>query len=224
MFGLNTHMVTILDVDLRTETEEDKEPVGACDISIHTFVSNNVLSDFHPQLKESFYAADDSPQPDMLDGTMAMPNLKFPTFPRFPWKADLEGYRFIAHTGTGGPSEVRMEDVKINSIKFKMKEKGMVDMGFVIRAHDNPGDIDKLRKLLGLEVQISLVPPDKAKQHELEMAKQERTKALNDHFQGGAAASDSNTQPLDLPEAGDEPDGGNEPAGDPPDDGPSDLE
>lgn len=184
MFGLNTHMSKILGVDLRTETEEDKDPVGACDISISTEIPNNALLEFHPLLKESFYAPDNTAQPDMLDGTVYMPNLKFPAFPRFPWKADLEGYKFIAHTGVNERSEIKMDDVKINSIKFKMKDKGMVDMGFIIRAHDNPGDIDKLRKLLGLEVQITLVPPDEAKQHELEQAKAAHTRALNEHFSG----------------------------------------
>jgi len=217
MFGLNTHMVKITGVDLRTEQEEDKDPVGACDISVTTDVSNNVLNEFAGGLKEAFYIVGDSAQQDMLDGTVHMPIPRFPGFARFPWKADLEGYTFVAHIGTGGASEVNMADVKINKITFKIKDKAIVEMCFIIRAHDNPGDIDKLRKLLGLEVQITLVPPDKAKQHEIEQAKAGKRRALDEHFSGGQQTDDQ-TQPLGLSD-GDEPGDGQ--SDDPDDDLPS---
>lgn len=182
MFGLNTHMVKITGVELRTEHEEGKAPVGAVDIGVNTDVENITLNDFHPRLRASFYESENPGQSDMLDTTTPMPVLIFPKFPRFTWAGDLEGYTFIAHTGVNERSEIKIADVKINSVKFKMKDKGIVDMTFVIRAHDNPGDIDKLRKLLGLEVQISLVPPDKAKQHAIESAKQAQRQKLEQHF------------------------------------------
>ncbi len=187
MFQLETHMVKIISVDLRTETEEGKDPVGACDISITTDVANDVLDEFATGLKESFYVVADTPQQDLIVSENYLPKPKFPGFARFPWKADLEGYTFVVHIGTGGPSEVTMLDVKVNKITFKIKDKAIVEMCFIIRGHDNPGDIDKLRKLLGLEVQISLIPPDKAKQHQIEQGKKNQRLALEEHFSGQAA-------------------------------------
>ncbi|QDD62677.1 hypothetical protein EJD96_00235 (plasmid) [Herbaspirillum seropedicae] len=189
MFQLETHMVKIISVDLRTEIEEGKDPVGACDISITTDVANDVLNEFATGLKESFYVVADTPQQDLIASETYLPKPKFPGFARFPWKADLEGYTFVVHIGTGGPSEVTMLDVKVNKITFKIKDKAIVEMCFIIRGHDNPGDIDKLRKLLGLEVQISLVPPDKAKQHQIEQGKKNQRLALEDHFSGGEQTS-----------------------------------
>lgn len=199
MFQLNTKMVRITSINIRKEKDDEGDEHTACDIGISAPMENDVLDHFNPQLKPAFYAADE--QQDLVsDGRL--PNLKF-DFPRFPWKGSLEGYTFVGHTGSGGPSEINLNDAVINKVFFLLKDKGAVDMDYIVRARTNPSDVGKLGELLNTEVQISLVPPDEKKQFELEQAKKNRKRALDNHFSGGQESEtgteeDTKTEKLPL--------------------------
>lgn len=191
MFSLDTQMVKIAGVNLRSEKVDD-ELVSACDIVIIAELPNDVLLEFHPLLKDSFYRRDENAQTDMINGDSHRPILKFPGFPNFPWKTTLDGYQFIAHTGIGGKSEISLIDCKLNKISFNMKEGGTVKLKFIVRAHANPKDVGKLSTLIETEVQITLVPPDEAKQYELDQAKAQRRAAAEGAFK------DKHTQALPI--------------------------
>ncbi|MFS2113333.1 hypothetical protein [Herbaspirillum frisingense] len=199
MFQLDTKMVRITSIDIRKEKDEKGDEHSVCDIGITAPMENEVLDHFHPLYRSSFYTGDD--QADMVSGTR-LPHLKFP-FPRFPHKGSLEGYVFLAHIGAGGPSEVKLNDSVINKVNFLLQDKGAVTMGFVVRARTHPADVGKLSELLDTEVQISLVPPDEKKQFELEQAKKNRKRALEDHFSAQPAAApddgDGDDRTGDLP-------------------------
>ncbi|WP_343724886.1 hypothetical protein [Herbaspirillum huttiense] len=210
MFQLETKMVRITSIEVRKEKDEKGDQHSVCDIGITAPMENEVLDHFHPLYRSSFYTGDD--QADMVSGTR-LPHLKFP-FPRFPHKGSLEGYVFLAHIGAGGPSEVKLNDSVINSVKFLLQDKGAVTMSFVVRARTHRDDVGKLSELLDTEVQISLVPPNEQKQFALEQAKKNRKRALEDHFtpepgrepaEGGADDDRTGDLPLDDPE-----DGGNQ--------------
>lgn len=186
MFQLDTKMVRITSINIRKEKDEEDNEHTACDIGISAPMENDVLDHFNPQLKPAFYAPD--PQEDLVsDGRL--PNLKF-AFPRFPWKGSLEGYKFVGHVGAGGPSEINLNDAVINKVFFLLKDKGAVEMDYIVRARTNPSDVGKLGELLNTEVQISLVPPDEKKQFELEQAKKNRKRALDNHFSANTDSSD----------------------------------
>lgn len=197
MFQLEMKMVRITSIDIRKEKDEKGDEHSVCDIGISAPMENEVLDHFNPLYRAAFYYGDD--QADMVSGTR-LPHLKFP-FPRFSHKGSLEGYVFLAHIGAGGPSEVKLNDSVINKVNFLLQDKGAVTMGFVVRARTHPADVGKLSELLDTEVQISLVPPDEKKQFELEQAKKNRKRALEDHFSGGQPAQDpgEDDQTRDLP-------------------------
>lgn len=198
MFQLGTKMVRITSINIRKEKDDEGDEHTACDIGISAPMENDVLDHFNPQLKPAFYAADE--QQDLVSDER-LPNLKF-DFPRFPWKGSLEGYTFVGHVGAGGPSEINLNDAVINKVFFLLKDKGAVDMDYIVRARTNPSDVGKLGELLNTEVQISLIPPDEKKQFELEQAKKNRKRALDNHFSGSAeteaSTGDEKTQTLSL--------------------------
>lgn len=203
MFQLDTKMVRISSINIRKEKDEKGDEHSVCDVGISAPMENEVLDHFHPLYRSSFYAGDD--QADMVSGTR-LPHLKFP-FPRFPHKGSLEGYTFLVHIGAGGPSEVKLNDSVINKVNFLLQDKGAVNMDFVVRARTHPADVGKLSELLDTEVQISLVPPDEKKQFELEQAKKNRKRALEEQFSSpppqepGDGGDDDRTGDLDLSES-----------------------
>ena len=218
MFSLNTKMVRITSVNIRKEKDENGDEHSVCDIGISAPMENDVLDEFHAELKPAFWAKD--PNGDLVNQDRYTV-LKFP-FPRFSWKGSQEGYQFVGHTGAGGASEIVLNDATINKTHFLPQDKATFHYDAIVRARTHPTDVGKLSQLLDTEVQISLIPPDEKKQFEIEQAKKHRKQALNDHFSGGA---DTQTQQLAETDGNDETDGGNDPAGDPQDDdAPSDLE
>lgn len=198
MLRLDMQMVKIEGVVLRTE-EKDGELVTAVDISILVELPNTFLAEFHPSLKSSFYCRDENAQEDMLDGSDHLTVLKFPSFPRFPWKGTSEGYQFIGHTDIGGPSEIKLPECKINKTHLFMKQGGVFAMDCIIRAYPLQNDIGKLSTILEKEVQITLIPPDEAKQFALAQAKEQRRAAAEGAFK------DPHTQDLPIDEE-DDPD------------------
>lgn len=194
MFSLDTKLVKISSLNLRKE-RHGEELVSACDIGVSADLPNSELAHFHPLLKDSFYMRDDNAQADLVDGDAHKPVLKFPGFPAIKWPVDMEGYQFIAHTGIGGPSEIRLMDVKIKKMVFLFKDGGTFHIQFSVQAHPSADESGRLADLIQEEVQISLIPPDEAKQFELAQAKKAKKQELEDHFSG-----DEHTQPMDLDE------------------------
>jgi hypothetical protein len=194
MFSLDTKLVKISSLNLRKE-RHGEELVSACDIGVSADLPNSELAHFHPLLKDSFYMRDDNVQADLVDGDSHRPVLKFPGFPAIKWPVDMDGYQFVAHTGIGGPSEIRLMDVKIKKMVFLFKDGGTFHIQFSVQAHPSADESGRLADLIQEEVQISLVPPDEAKQFELEQAKQAKKRALENHFSG-----DQHTQPMNLEE------------------------
>lgn len=184
MFSLETKMVKIAKLDIHNDKDANGEEHSACDITVAAPMENTVLDHFNPLMKSAFYAGDG--QTDMVSGER-LTLLKFP-MPKFPMKGNLEGYTFFAHVGAGGPSEVKLTSAVVNKVHFLLKDKGAVDMDFIVRARTHPDDIAKLSRLLGKEVQISLVPPDEKQQFELAQKKKNGKKALDDHFTGKSQA------------------------------------
>ncbi|WP_034301005.1 hypothetical protein [Herbaspirillum sp. RV1423] len=196
MFSLEEKLVKITSLNLRKE-RHGEELVSAADIGVSADLPNSMLAHFHPLLKDSFYSKDDNAQADMIDGESHTPVLKFPGFPAIKWPVALEGYQFIAHTGIGGPSEIRLIDVKIKNVTFLFKDGGTFHIKFSVQAHPSADESGRLSDLIQTEVQITLVPPDEAKQHELARAKKDKKRALDEAFSGGAAG-DGQTEPLEL--------------------------
>ncbi|WP_050466334.1 hypothetical protein [Herbaspirillum chlorophenolicum] len=194
MFQLDTKMVKVTSLNFRKEKDEKGDEHGVCDIGFSAPMENEVLDHFNPLYRPAFYTGDD--QADMVSGAR-LPHLKF-AFPRFSHKGSLEGYTFLAHIGAGGPSEVKLNDSVINKVYFQLQDKGAVGMDFIVRARTHPADVGKLSELLDTEVQISLVPPDEQKRFEIEQAKKNRKRALDEHFKGGAPADEPDTQTGNL--------------------------
>jgi len=215
MFSLNTKMVRITSVNIRKEKDENGDEHSVCDIGISAPMENDVLDEFHAELKPAFWAKD--PNGDLVNKDRYT-LLKFP-FPRFSWKGSQEGYQFVGHTGAGGASEIVLNDATINKTHFLPQDKATVHYDAIVRARTHPADVGKLSELLDTEVQISLIPPDEKKQYELEQARKNRKRALDDHF-----TPDTQTQPLAGTDGDGEPESEGSGAAEEQPDGPSDLE
>jgi hypothetical protein len=209
MFQIENKMVKITGLNFRNETDEKGEEHGAVDIGVSAPMENDVLDHFHEELRPAFYKGDG--QTDMVSGER-LTVLRLP-MPRFPWKGTLEDYTFVAHTGTGGPSEIKLTEADINKVHFLMKDKAAVDMEYIVRARATPEDIAKLSTLLNKEVHISLIPPAEKKTFEEQQVKKKRRQNLEDHFSGSQPAQDpdDDDQTGNLQLDGHDGDGGQDP-------------
>lgn len=199
MFQITNKMVKVTSVITHKETDEKGEEYIAVDVGISAPMENDVLDEFHSELRPAFYKGDG--QDDMVSG-QRLTHLRLP-MPRFPWKGTLEGYTTVFHTGIGGSSEIKLTETDINKVFFLLKDKATVDMDYILRARIHKDDVANLIMLRNEEVHISLVPPDEKKQFELEQAKKNRKRALEDHFSAQPPAApddgDGDDRTGDLP-------------------------
>lgn len=180
MFSLDKQMVKISNVNPRSERHGEETQL-ACDISIVVRLANSVLSEFHPQLLHALYERDAS-QGDLISDESHMPNLKFPELAPLAWKFDSAGYQAIVHYGIGGQSDIKLIDAKVNKFHIHAQEGGTVSISFRVQAHPDSNEVGKLCSLIQNEVEVTLVPPDEAKQYQMELEKQQQRDRLEKAF------------------------------------------
>lgn len=152
-------------VNVRSE-KHGPELVPAVDLKIVVDASNNILSKFHPELKEALYfnAQQEEEAQGELDGAEPvtnLPNLRFPKLDApLKWDHLGAGYRLDIDFGLGGSSNLVMFGCEINNIGFSCKEGGTVKVSFRVQISNvEEGTIGKLATLCQHEISIVLTPP-----------------------------------------------------------------
>lgn len=169
MLTLTQQRAKLINVNPRSEIHgEDKKL--AVDLSIEVKTSNDILSQFDPKLKATFYRpAEDGEdaQGDLLaDQAPAghMPKLVFPNLGRLKWAYNGGGYITTVHCGFSGDMDIRMIETDLDKFNFDCQDGGTVAMTFRVVAHPQPEELGRLCELIQQEITLTLEPPSIEKQ------------------------------------------------------------
>lgn len=162
MLDLERQTGTLTNLNLRTEKHGD-ENVPGVDIKICIKVSNDTLPEFHSRLKSSFYRAPDPSEMDMVDeaqaqeGAMPLTRLIFGSkVAGLKWNDEFLNVTTIVHYGTGGKSDIVLEDTTIDGLVFEFMDGGTVQILFRVKCNPDEKQIGKLAALNGGEIEFSL--------------------------------------------------------------------
>lgn len=166
MLELNRQTGQLTNLNLRAE-KHGEENVSGADIKVAMKVSNDMLSEFHQSLKSAFYRAPHAGEMDMVDnaqaqeGTLPLNRLQFGNkIGGIKWNEDFVGVIATVHFGTGGKSDIVLDDTTVDNFGFEFMEGGSVLIVFRIKCVPDEKQIGKLAGLIGNEIEFSLKSPD----------------------------------------------------------------
>lgn len=159
MFSLQQQEVKLGNCNPRCELHGE-DHVLAADLSIEVMLSNDVLSEFDPQLKGALYWKGNDDQGELIDEPGHLPSLRFPEMSPFKWAKDLAGYDATIHIGFSGSSDIKLTDCAIDKFVFTPEEGGTVRVNFRIQCHPNKVQCGELCELQQQHIDITLTPPE----------------------------------------------------------------
>lgn len=140
-------------------------------------VPNTMLTMFDGMLRGALYTKNANSSPAQkqahLEGVEPVSDLPNLTdmgkkLGRFGWDLELTGYDLTLDHGTGGKSNITLEDCKLSNWSFKAKEGGSVEVKFRAECPDvSEKTHGKLALLKTMEIPILLTAPVVA-QHDIE--------------------------------------------------------
>lgn len=162
MFDLSRQTGQLTNLNLRAEKHGDENVSGA-DIKVSIKVSNDMLSEFHSTLKSAFYRAPEPGEMDMVDAAEAedrelpLSRLKFGSkVSALKWAEELLNVTTTVHYGTGGKSDIVLDDTTVDGFVFEFFDGGTVMITFRIKCVPDEKQIGKLASLIGNEIEFSL--------------------------------------------------------------------
>lgn len=172
MFSLSEQKAKLANLNIRAEIHGEDFHT-AVDLKFEMKVSNDVLSEFHPDLKSSLYkkADENSGQPELIEDPGHLPSLKFPLLAPIKWNYEGAGYAAVLHYGVSGKDNIVMIDTEIDSFKFDCQDGGTVAVSFRVIAHPDAVSVGRLSEMIQTEVSLSLEPPSMEEQIERELRK-----------------------------------------------------
>ena len=148
--------------------QPDEDP-GA-KLSLQALVANDVLIGFDGVLRGMLFMRDarsnTSERQGTLDGVPPVSDLTQLTpvgshIKSLKWHDELTGYRLRIDHGTGGPSDIIIDDCVIDNFRLQPQEGGTVLVKFDLEsANISERTFGKLAKLKSVDVQITLLGPD----------------------------------------------------------------
>lgn len=159
MFELN-QKVKLKDVNARAEMHGD-ERKPAFDLTFEAACSNDILIHFHPELRSMLFKKNDSPD---LVGQLdpeALTELRFTKLQStlaYEWEGI--GYSIVIPYGIGGPSDIRLGEVKLGKFKITPQNGGTVIVEFKAICHPETEDVGRLCEFIQREIDITVTPPE----------------------------------------------------------------
>lgn len=152
-FSLVKERCLLGNLNIRTEMHGDeREP--ACDLSFSFSSANNLLSKLHPDLRATFYRADDTRDLVTPDN---MPHLRFPLLGAQSYELEIPRTRLRVHDAEDPAHDVILGGGKTNKFKLVMKNGGTVEWSFRCQfSKPDEESISKLMRVLNQVVPISL--------------------------------------------------------------------
>jgi len=166
MFELKEQQVKITSVNARAEMHGD-QPKPAFDLKCEVAVGNDALIDFHPELRAMLYKKNDAP--DLVDQVEpdALTALRFPKLGPIKWDFEGRGYSVRVAYGIGGPSDIRLGDVKVDGLRLTPQQGGTVLVAFRVIAHPATDDVGRLCELIQQTIEMDVTAPEPATVQEL---------------------------------------------------------
>ena len=166
MLDLDHQTGQLANLNLRAEKHGDENVSGA-DLKVSIRVSNDMLSEFHPSLKASFYRAPDPGEMDMVEtaeaasGAPALTRLAFGSkIAGVKWGDEFINVITTVHYGTGGKSDIVLNDTTVDNFSFELMDGGTVQITFRVKCIPDEKQIGKLAGLIGNEIEFSLEQAD----------------------------------------------------------------
>lgn len=159
MFSLSEQRAKLSNVNIRAEIHGEETKI-AVDLKIDVKMSNDVLSEFSPELKSSFYKKKDHGQADLIDEPGRLTALKFPQMSPIKWDWQGVGYKTVINYGVSGKDDIGLDMTDIDQFRFDPMDGGTVDMSFRIVAHPTPEEIGRLSELVQREITLTLEEPE----------------------------------------------------------------
>lgn len=159
MFSLHEQKAKLANVNIRAELHGEDTKI-AVDMKIEIKVGNDILSEFHPDLKSSFYKKAEAGQADLIDEPGRLTKLKFDELSPLKWSWSGVGYETVINYGVSGKDDITMELTDISQFVFEMMEGGTVGLCFRVSAHPTPEEIGRLSELVQREITLTLVEPE----------------------------------------------------------------
>lgn len=150
VFSLDNQNGKLSNINIRTEKHGD-EDVVACDLRLLVPISNEQLSEFHPQLRNGLFEIKDSPQSYLVDRVPT--SLKFPQVAPFKWELDMPNCDFSVHWGV---TDVSLGGVTACKFRMEPKEGGTVNVELTVQAKPTSEQVGKLSMLIGAMLELSL--------------------------------------------------------------------
>lgn len=171
MFSLSAQKCTLQNLNIRPEFHGEETKI-AVDLKIAIKVSNDVLSEFDPDLKSSLYEkAGDAAQGVLIDEPGYLPALKFPQMAPIKWGWEGAGYEAVVNYGVSGKDDITLIQTEIDSFKFDCQDGGTVAICFRIITHPTPDEIGRLSELVQCEVTLTLTAPSPDEQMRMQLKK-----------------------------------------------------
>lgn len=148
-------------LNIRTEMHGD-EREAAVDIKFSFSSANNLLLKLHPDLRATFYRANDTR--DMVSPDN-MPHLRFPMLGPQSYDLEIPRTRLRVHDAEDASHDVVLGGGKTNKFKLTLKEGGTVEWEFRCQfSKPDEDSIAKLMRVLNQVVPITLECADEEKE------------------------------------------------------------
>lgn len=158
MFELSNQKAKLLSVRALGEQDTDN-PKAELEMKWSCVVPNVLLAEFHPQLRDLLYKKpEDATQPDMVDPDIKS-ELRFPDMSGFKWGKEYVGHTLVVPYGTGGKSDIKLEEVKVDKFRLLPIQGGSMQINFRTVGAPAEKDVGKLCSFMRCEIDINLIAP-----------------------------------------------------------------
>jgi hypothetical protein len=111
-------------------------------------------------LRQHLFMKDQNP--DLIDQVIegdGLTVLRYPKMGAIKWDWEGAGYTATVDYGMGGPSNLDLNDCKVDHFKIEAQNGGSVVITFRIIAHPESEDVGKLCEFMQREIILDLLPP-----------------------------------------------------------------
>ena len=164
VFQLSSVTAKLTHISLN-EQKHGKQSVTGLTLKISVTLNNRSLDMFLPGMVSAIYKAEDSPNGDIFEpgAEVALTELIHGSaLKSLPINRKLVGACVTVAYGIDDDGAVEFDDAKVDSIVAQPQEGGSIIYDFKVKSLPADGDMDKLTKLLGHEITLTVVPPTDA--------------------------------------------------------------
>ena len=159
MFEIRNLKTQLASVNARAELHgQEKKP--AFDLKLICAMPNDVLIDFHPELRSWLFKPSD--EPDLVEQADpgALTALRFPKLGAQKWDFDAGGYSLRIAYGIGGPSDIFLSECKVHKVSFVCQQGGTVSVQCTVIAHPDSAVVGRLCEMIQQTVEMDLTAPE----------------------------------------------------------------